>query len=114
MQNTGGEFKAVRRSFTVIVSGCAIVFNLFLSETGHRKEARTLGERIVVTQSHEPTIEVDIIRVVHVAVGDLTLDGAATQRVVGTEAHAVAINEPITGVIGNVVHTVQSDAGTRY
>ena len=53
MQNTGGEFKAVRRGFFV----SAIVFNLFLSETGHRKEARTLGERIVVTQSHEPTIE---------------------------------------------------------
>lgn len=92
MQNTGREFKAVRRSFFV----SAIVFNLFLGETGHRKETRALGHRVIVTKCHEPAVEVNVHRIVHVSIGDLTLDGSAAQRIVGTEAHAVAVYKTVT------------------
>ena len=77
VQDAGREFAAVRSGFFT-----GLVFNLFLGEAAHGKEARALGKRIVVADGGVPAVEVGVIRVVHVAIGDLTLQGAVAERVV--------------------------------
>ena len=72
MHDTGREFIDVGRGFSLGF----VVFDLFLRVAGHREEARALGQRVVIAQSHDPAREVHVVRVVHVTEADLALEGA--------------------------------------
>ena len=110
MHDADGQFIAVGRGFFLR----HVVFNLFLGEAGHGVEVGALGERIVVAESNVPAVEVDIFRVVHVAVGDLALESAFADRVVHAEAQAVAAHVAVGHRIGpssgDVGHAAERDA----
>ena len=72
MHRTDDELVAVRGG--AFLFG---LFKLFLRVAGHGVDGSALAERIVVARGHRPAREVNVVLVVHVAVGDLAFERAA-------------------------------------
>ena len=111
MNHAHRQLVAVGRSV-----GAVLLFDLFLRIAAHHVDGRALRERIVVANRSDPAREVDVVRVVHVAVADLALDDAAAERVVGADAQAVAVNKAVVTVFSSffkeVLKASQRHAGT--
>lgn len=86
------------------------LFKLFLRVAGHGVDGSTLAERIVVARGHRPAREVNVVLVVHVAVGDLALERAAGHRVVHAEARAPAVDKAVAFIVREALNAVESNA----